>query len=192
MIEIKLSVEEYNRLYRKRKDGADCYYNLVFCVQENNKICFKTSENEDENIDYVLVEIDLNTTEGRILSKFLGCAFVVYQNEDFNSEYFRKSLLFDMECFWCEKKVKCSKWDDVNRLLKEVIFIDPVPYRTEDNLYVLEGLRNRIKDTLSDDMFKCTEKNIAKINRTMEILYSQLHSLIKQWNYTEESANSNG
>lgn len=184
LIKVKLSVEEYNRLYRKKNDGADCYYNLIFCVQENNKICFKTSKNEDENIDYILAEIDLNTAEGEVLSKLLGYTFIVYQNEDFDSEYFRRSLLFSMECFWCNKNVKCSKYD-VNRVLKEIIFIDPVSYRTEDNLYVLKCLKNRIKDTLNDDMFKCDGKDIIEINETMKILHSQLKRLIKQWEYKE-------
>lgn len=181
MITVKFSVEEYNRLYHKSRDDADCFYNLVFCEQIDNKIQLKTSSNEDENIDYVLAQVNADTLEGNFLSKFLGCTFVVIKT-DTNSESYGKTLSLETECFWCKHKCKFSNGEN-SKLYKELIFIDPIPHRTEDNLDFLYYVNDTINDILEDGLFKCEIDKIARIKRTMEILNSQLQDLIDEWDY---------
>lgn len=191
MIEVKLSVDEYNQLYRKKYED-DCYYSLIFCKRKNNKIQLKISKNNDENIDCVLTEIDLNTPEGEVLSKCSGCVFTVYENDNSTSEYFIRALFLNQECFWCSKDGNCSKKDNIN-ILKNVVFIDPIPYRTADNLYALKNFKHNIEDIIEEDVFKYNDSKIAAINETMKTLHSQLQSLVDEWDYNkEDSANGNG
>lgn len=192
MIEVKLSVEEYNRLYRKRHDD-DCYYSLIFCALENKKVLLKTSQNDDENIDYILAEIDLNTPEGEILSKCSGCIFTVYENDNFDSEYFIRALFLRKECFWCNRDKNCNKKYDINKFLEKIVFIDPIPYRTADNLYVLESFKNNIEGIMEDNIFECNDSKIAEINETMKNLHNQIQKLVSEWDYEQEdSVNVNG
>ena len=59
MIEVKLSVSQYNRLYKEKKEDDNWGCSLIFCELDNNKIQLKTSQNyNDRNIDYMLAEID--------------------------------------------------------------------------------------------------------------------------------------
>lgn len=189
MIEVKLSVSQYNRLYKEKKEDDNWGCSLIFCELDNNKIQLKISQNyNDRNIDYILAEIDLNTPEGEILSKCSGCNFVIYENDDFDSEYFIRALFLERECFWCDKDGNCSIKNNIDKLLKKIVFIDPIPYRTIDNLYVLEMLKGNMEDMLKKDIFKCNDNNLMAINETMGILHSQLQSLVDEWDYSKEES----
>lgn len=191
MIEVKLSVSQYNRLYKEKKEDDNWGCSLVFCELNNNKIQFKTSQNyNDRNIDYMLAEIDLNTPEGEILSKCSGCNFVIYENDNFDSEYFIRALFLERECFWCDREENCSKKNNIDKLLKKIVFVDPISYRTIDNLYVLEMLKGNMEDMLKKDIFRYNDNKLMAINETMEILHSQLQNLVDEWDYNkEDSAN---
>lgn len=181
MITVKLSIEEYNRLYHKSRDDADCFYNLVFCEQIDNKIQLKTSYNEDENIDYVLAQVNVDTLEGEFLSKFSGCTFSVIKT-DKNPELYGKALTLDTECFWCTHKCKFSHGENYE-LYQKLIFIDPIPHRTEENLDSLYYLINDLKDSLEDDLFEKGEPKLEEIKQSVLLLQQKLQNIIDEWDY---------
>lgn len=181
MITVKLSVEEYNRLYHQSGEDADCYYNLVFCEQIDNKIQLKTSSNGDGNIDYVLAQVNVDTLEGDFLSKFLGCTFSVIKTGK-NPELYGKALSLDTECFWCTHKCKFSHGED-SELRQKIIFIDPIPFRTEKNLDSLYYLINDLKDSLEDDLFEKGESKLEEIKQSILLLQHKLQNIIDEWDY---------
>lgn len=100
----------------------------------------------------------------------------------------RKRLTMDVKSI-----VKTSDISDMaDVLLKKIVFIDPIPYRTVDNLYVLEMFKGNMEDMLKKDIFRYNDNKLMAINETMGILHSQLQNLVDEWDYSkEDSANGN-
>ena len=72
MIEVKLSVEEYNRLFMLYLDRD---FDDIFCKVQNDKIIFV----DDRRSNDAIAKVNLNTLEGKILSNYRMS--VAYLNE---------------------------------------------------------------------------------------------------------------
>ena len=75
MIEVKLSVEEYNRLFMLYFDRD---FDDIFCKVQNDKIIFA----DDRRSNDAIARVNLNTPEGKILSNYTECQLRISMNNN--------------------------------------------------------------------------------------------------------------
>lgn len=178
MITVKLRKEEYNRLrggdvgvWRDEQDG------LILLEQKDNKICFISCDC-DEEIE--LAKIDLDTPEGGVFVKYIGCLIKTHSNSD------GKSLFVTRECFLCMDEIGCENCLYDYEELEQIVFIDPILYRDEHIYLEIEKWKTTIEH-LRKEKSLCNEyEKVKVINQTVNCLEAQLQNLLDEWNYKEE------
>ena len=195
MIEYKLSVEEYNRLFMLYLDRD---FDDIFCKIQNGNIIFVC----DRECNDVIASVNLNTPEGRILSNYTECPLRISINNDEDIFLHETCMNPDdqyighcencrvdyCQCSYsCEKDMK-QKIDRLEKNINDIKFINPISGRSYERVKELSRwqlqIGNYIKkfsDNADDDM--------KKICETAYLLQSQIQLLYDKWKYTEDSAN---
>ena len=189
MIDVKLSVEEYNRLFMLYLDEED---NDLFCKVRNNYIIFVYDPESDDAI----ASVNLNTLEGKILSNYTECQLRIAVNNDGDIFIHESCMNPDDQyfghcynCFvnYCQHSYSCKKniHDKIKKLdknINDIRFVDPIPNRDyhfvkelERWESVIEGLNKDFSNNANDDV-----KNICE---TAHLLHSQIQALYNKWKY---------
>lgn len=207
MIDVKLSIEEYNRLYMFviTNEHNNFFYKMenenLFCKIKNDHIIFVY----DPESDYAIASVSLNTPEGRILSNYIECQLRVSVNENGDISMYETCMNPDDQyighCYNCNVDYcKCSyscekgmkqKIDGLEKNISDLRFIDPISNRNYELVeklkewqFLIENMHTKLSDKEDDDTNKICE--------TVQLLQSQIHTLYEKWKYTEDSANGNG
>ena len=195
MIEVKLSVEEYNRLFMFYLDE---YSDNLFCKIQNNYIVFVCDPDSDDAI----ASVSLNTPEGKILSNYTECQLHISINNDGDISIYETCMNPDdpyighcYNCFvdHCQCSYSCRKGmkqkiDELDKNINDIKFIDPIPNR--DYCFVKELRRwVSVLEGLNEDFSNNADGDVKNICETAHILQSQIQALYDKWKYTEDSAN---
>ncbi len=198
MIEVKLSVEEYNRLFMAYLDK---YCDDIFCKIQNDKIIF-VYDHESNN---AIASVNLNTPEGKILYNYTECQLriSINNNEDIfvhetcmnpDDQYIGHCYNCNVDychCSYdCEKGMK-QKINELDKNINDIKFINPIPSRNYEDTkelrrwqYLIGDYIKKFSDNADDD--------IKKICEAAHLLQCQIKALHEKWKYTEDSANGNG
>ena len=195
MIEVKLSVEEYNRLYLTYLDRD---FDDIFCKVQNDKIIFVY----DHESNYAIASVNLNTPEGKILSNYTECQLRI--SIDFDEAIFIHETCMNPDdpyighCYHCSvdhcrcsyscKKGMKQKIDELDKNINDIKFINPIPDRNYELVKKLErwkfligDIHKRFTDSVDSDA-----KNLCK---TAHLLQNQIQLLCGKWKYTEDLTN---
>lgn len=198
MINVKLSIEEYNRLYMFYLDEYND--NLFFKIQNNHIIFVYDPESDD-----AIASVDLNTPEGKILSHYIECQLRISINNDGDIFIHETCMNPDdpyighcyncnvnhCQCSYSCKKGMKQKIDELDKNINDLRFINPIPNRDYHFVKELKRWKN-ILEGLSKDFSKNVDTDVQEICRTTELLQNQIKVLYEKWKYTEDSANGNG
>lgn len=191
MIDVKLSVEGYNRLFLYYLQGKEQYKEIHVKIRDN-KIIFVC----DYDSDVAIASIDLDTPEGRILSNYTECLLRVEVNNDGalfmcescmnpNDEYIGHCY----NCFvdYCKSSYNCKK--EVREKIKgmeititDLRFIDPIPNRSRSLVEKVERYRSITQKT-KEDFSEIMNDDVRVICETIHLLQCQLEELCNKWNY---------
>lgn len=193
MIEVKLSVEEYNRLFMAYLDK---YCDDIFCKVQNDKIIFVY----DRESDKAIASVNLNTLEGKILSNYTECQLRISINDDEDIFIYETCMNPDDQyighCYHCKvdycqyscRKGMIQKIDKLEKNINDIKFINPIPDRNYELVkelgrwqFLIGNIHKRFTDSVSSDA-----KNVCE---TAHLLHSQMKVLYDKWKYTEDSAN---
>lgn len=192
MIEVKLSIKEYNSLFMLYLDRD---FDNIFCKVQNDNIIFVY----DHESDYVIAHVKLNTPEGKILSHYTECQLRISIKND--EEIFMHETCMNPEdpyighcyncnvnhcqcSYSCEKGMldKIAKFDNN---ISDIKFINPIPSRSYERVkelsrwqFLIGDLRKKFSDNADDDS--------KKICETAYLLQSQIKALHEKWKYTED------
>lgn len=192
MIEVKLSVEEYNRLFMAYSDK---YCNDIFCKIQNDKIIFVYDHESDE----VIASVNLNTSEGKILSNYTECQLRISISND--EDIFIHETCMNPDdsyighCYNCNvdhclctydcKKGMKQKIDELDKNINDIKFINPISGRSYERVKEISEWKwmigNMYKE-LSDNV----DADARNVCETAQLLHSQMKTLYDKWKYTEE------
>lgn len=185
MIEVKLSIEEYNRLY------LFCLYGESYfsCKREKDNIIFVHNPESNNAIAHV----KLNTPEGKILSHYTECLLDSNAYEDGNISMWNVCMGEYADCdncrvsgysYSCEKGIS-KNLDKLDEKLEDICFVDPIPNRKHhyvEELEKWEGAIGKLNKVFSDN----PDGDIKKICETANILKNQIQSLLDKWEYQKK------
>lgn len=192
MIEVKLSVEEYNRLFMLYFDRD---FDDIFCKVQNDKIIFV----DDRRSNDVIASVNLNTPEGRILSNYTECQLRISINNDEDIFLHETCMNPDdqyighcencrvnyCQCSYsCEKDMK-QKIDRLEKNINDIKFINPISGRNYERVKEISKWKwmiGNIYKELSDNV----DTDAKKVCETAHLLHSQMKALYDKWKYTEE------
>lgn len=188
MIDVKLSIEEYNRLFRLYLDKD----NSIFCKVQNDNIIF-VYEHESDN---AIASVNLNTPEGKILSNYTECLLRVASDENGNIFISESCMNPDDQylghcynCYvnHCECSYSCRKnmLEKIYKLDKNICdlrFIDPIPNRDYGYIEKIREWKYTVM-RLNKDFFDSKNDDIQKIYETAQLLKSQMEALEDEWRY---------
>lgn len=192
MIEVKLSVEEYNRLFGLYLDE---YFDDIFCKVQNNSIIFV----DDRESDDAIASISLNTPEGKILSNYTECQLRILINNDEDIFIHETCMNPDdpyighcyncnvdhCRCSYdCEKGMK-RKIDELDKNINDIKFINPISGRSYEGTKEL----NRWQFIIGDYIKKFSDNaddDVKKICEMAQLLQSQVKSLHEKWDYNRQ------
>ena len=195
MIEVKLSVEEYNRLFMLYLDRD---FDDIFCKVQNDSIIFVYDRESDDAI----ASVELNTPEGKILSHYTECQLRISINNDEDifiheicmnpdDQYFghcENCKVDYYHCSYCCEKSMIQKINELDMSINDIKFINPIPnrsYECVEELYrwqlIIGDLHKKFSDNADDDT--------KKICETAHLLQNQIQLLYKKWKYKENSYN---
>ena len=189
MIEVKLSVEEYNRLFMLYLDG---YLDDIFCKVQNDSIIFVYDRESDDAI----ASVKLNTSEGKILSNYTECQLRISINNDEDIFLYETCMNPDdpyighcYNCFvdHCQYSYSCRKGmlEKIHKLdknINDIKFINPISGRSYERTKELNGWQFIIGDYIkkfSDN----SDDDVKKICETAHLLQSQIKALHEKWKY---------
>lgn len=192
MIEVKLSVEEYNRLFMLYFDRD---FDDIFCKVQNDKIIFV----DDRRSNDVIASVNLNTPEGRILSNYTECQLRISINNDEDIFLHETCMNPDnqyighcencrvnyYQCSYsCEKDME-QKIDRLEKNINDIKFINPISGRSYERVkkiskwkWMIENIYKELSDNVDTDA-----RNVCE---TAQLLHSQMQALYDKWKYTEE------
>lgn len=195
MIEVKLSVEEYNRLFMLYLDRD---FDDIFCKVQNDKIIFV----DDRRSNDAIAKVNLNTPEGKILSNYTQCQLRISMNDDEDIFLYKTCMNPDDQfighCYHCKvdycqyscRKGMIQKIDKLEKNINDIKFINPIPGRSYERVkeiskckWVIGNIYKELSDNLDTDA-----KNLCE---TAHLLHSQMKALYEKWKYTEDSENGN-
>lgn len=192
MIEVKLSVEEYNRLFRFYLDGD---FDDIFCKVQNDSIIFV----DDRESNDAIASISLNTPEGKILLNYTECQLRISINNDEDIFIHETCMNPDdqyighcyncnvnhCQCSYsCEKGMK-EKIDKLDKNINDIKFINPISGRSYERVKEISKWKwmiGNIYKELSDNV----DTDAKKVCETAHLLHSQMKALYDKWKYTEE------
>lgn len=191
MIEVKLSVEEYNRLFMLYLDRD---FDNIFCKVQNDNIIFVY----DHESDYVIAHVKLDTPEGKILSHYTECQLRISINND--EEIFIHETCMNPEdpyighCYncnvnHCQCSYSCEKGmlDKIGKLdknISDIKFINPIPGRSYERVKEISKWKwmiGNVYKELSDNV----DADAKNVRETAHLLHSQMKVLYDKWKYTE-------
>lgn len=197
MIEVKLSVEEYNRLFRFYLYRG---FDDIFCKVQNDSIIFV----DDRESDDAIASISLNTPEGKILSNYTECQLRISINDDedifihetcmnpddpYIGHCYNCNVDYCRYSYDCEKGMK-RKIDELDKNINDIKFINPISGRSYEKTkelniwqFIIGDYIKKFTDNADDDA-----KNLCE---TAHLLQNQIQLLYSKWKYTEGSANKN-
>ena len=189
MIEVKLSVEEYNRLFMLYLDRD---FDDIFCKVQNDNIILVYDRESDDAI----ASVNLNTPEGKILSNYTECQLRISINDD--EEIFLHETCMNPDdpyighcnncnvnhcqySYSCEKGIK-EKIDKLDKNINDIKFINPILGRSYEGTKEL----NRWQFIIGDYIKKFSDNaddDVKKICESAHLLQSQVKSLHEKWKY---------
>lgn len=181
MITVKLSVEEYNRLYYMRED---IYF---LCKKLEDEIAFV-----DINNERIIASVKLHTKAGRILSCYTDCLLTCCVKEN-------KSIIVHNVCigdyadcmncstcgytysYSCDKGIS-KKLRKLKYKIDDIQFIDPLSNRDRA---IVDKIKKRSCEihSMKNDFLSNPDEEIKKICRTADVLENQLKELFGKWDY---------
>ncbi|MCH5250613.1 MAG: hypothetical protein J1E98_11800 [Lachnospiraceae bacterium] len=188
MIEVKLSIEEYNRLFMLYSDKE----NTLFCKIQNDHIIFACDRYSNDAI----ASISLNTPEGEILSNYTECQLRVSINHNEDIFVYETCMNPDDQyighCFhcyvnYCESSYSCrkdiyAKIKKLDKNINDIKFINPIPNRDYD--FVKELYRyERVIEGLQEDFSDNADGDVKEICETAHLLQNQIKELYDKWKY---------
>ncbi len=189
MVDVKLSIEEYNRLFMFYINE---YNDNLFCKIQNDHIIFVYDPESDDAI----ASVDLNTPEGKILSHYIECQLHISINNDGNIFIHETCMNPDdqyighcdnckvnyYQCSYsCEKGIR-QKIDELDKNIDDLRFIDPIPNRDYYFVKELKRWENVFKG-LNEDFSKNMDTDVQKICMTVDLLQNQIKALYEKWKY---------
>lgn len=192
MIEVRLSVEEYNRLFMLYLD-RDC--DNIFCKVQNDNIIFVYDHESDDAI----ASMKLNTPEGKILSNYIECQLRISINNDGDIFIYKTCMnpddpyighCYNCDVNHCQYSYSCKKGikkkiDGLYKNINDIKFINPIPNRNYELVKELIRWQSQIGNIhkkLSDNV----DDDTKRICETAHLLQSQIQSLYDKWKYTED------
>lgn len=191
MIDVKLSIDGYNRLYLYYLQGENEYEEIHVKIKDN-KIVFV----EDYDSDSVIASVDIDTPEGKILSNYTECLLRVVTNGDGEIFIYEtcmnpkdKYLGHCYNCFvdYAQSSYKCRKGihekiKNMDKTINDLRFVDPIPNRNHRFVKDIERYGNIVKG-LENDFSHISDDDIKMICETAHLLQSQFEALYDKWNY---------
>lgn len=191
MIDVNLSIEGYNRLYLYYLQGEDECEEIHVKIKDN-KIIFV----EDYDSNVVIASIDLDTSEGKILSHYTECTLRIFANEDGEIFIYESCMnpndQYLGHCYNCfvdyaQSSYKCKKGihekiKNMNKTINDLRFVDPIPNRNHRFVEDIERYGN-IVEGLENDFSHISDDDTKMICETAHLLQSQLEALYDKWNY---------
>lgn len=173
MIEVKLSIEEYNRLY------MFCLYgeSYLYCKKQKDNIIFV----HNPKSDCAIAHVKLNTPEEKILSYYTECLLDNNVYEDGNISIYKVCMGEYADChncrigyctYSCGKGIS-EKLDKLNEKLDDIRFVDPIPNRKHHYVEKLEKWGETIVK-LNKDFSNNPDSEMRKICETADILKSEV------------------
>ena len=163
MIEVKLSVEEYNRLFMLYLDRD---FDDIFCKVQNDKIIFV----DDLRSNDAIAKVNLNTLEGKILSNYTECQLRISMNDDEDIFLYKTCINPDDQyighCYHCNidycqyscRKGVIQKIDKLEKNINDIKFINPIPGRSYERVkeiskckWVIGNIYKELSDNLDTD-----------------------------------------
>ena len=198
MIDVKLSIDGYNRLYLYCLQGKDEYEEIHVKIKDN-KIIFV----EDYDSNVVMASVGLNTPEGKILSNYTECLLRVVVNSDGEISVFESCMnpndQYLGHCYNCfvdysQSSYKCRKGihkkiEQMDKTINDLRFVDPIPNRNYSIVKEIERYGNVIKK-LEKDFSSISDDDAKKICETAHLLQCQIEELYDKWKYTWEETGS--
>ncbi|MBD5535134.1 MAG: hypothetical protein HDQ99_05680 [Lachnospiraceae bacterium] len=190
MIDVKLNLEEYNKLF------GLCLYeddNSVFCKVQDDYIIFLYDPESDDAI----ASVHLNTPEGKILSNYTECRLRITVSNNNGDIFISKSCMNPDDqylghcynCFvnHCQSSYSCRKnmLEKIHKLdknINDLRFIDPIPNRDYGYMEKIRKWEYTIMK-LSKDFFNSKNDDIQKIYETVQLLHNQMETLQEEWRY---------
>lgn len=192
MIEVKLSVEEYNRLFSLYLDED---FDDIYCKVQNDSIIFVYDRQSNDAI----ASINLNTPEGKILSNYIECQLRISINDD--EDIFLHETCMNPEdpyighCYYCNvNHCQCSysckkgikqKINELDKSINDIKFINPILRRSYERTkelsrwqYIIGNIHKELSDNADNDA-----RNVCE---TAHLLQSQIRALHEKWKYTED------
>lgn len=189
MIEVKLSIEEYNRLFIWYLDDEETD---LFCKVQNDYIIFVCDRYSNDAI----ASISLHTPEGEILSNYTECQLRISVNNNGDISIYETCMNPDDQyighchhCFvdYCKSSYSCRKnikrkIDELDKNINDIKFIDPIPNR--DYGFVKELYRyERVIEELQKDFSNNADSDVKEICETLHLLHNQIIALHDKWKY---------
>ncbi len=184
MIDVKLSIEEYNRLYMFCLYG-ECY---LYCKKQKDNIIFV----HNPKSDYAIAHVKMDTLVGKILSNYTEC--LLNSNvENGNISMYNVCMGEYSDCencrvgyctYSCEKGIS-KELDKLDKKLTDIQFVDPIANRKHHYVKKLEEWEEVIRK-LNKDFSDNPDSDMRKICKTADMLKSQIKSLLDKWEYEKK------
>lgn len=193
MIEVKLSIEEYNRLFMFYLDDEET--GELFCKVQNDRIIFVCDCYSDDAI----ASISLNTPEGEILSNYTECQLRVSINNNgdifiYNScmNPYDQYIGHCYHCFVdhckssysCKKNIK-GKIEELDKNINDIKFVDPIQNRDYDLVEKFGKYESMVK-VIQEDFSDNADGDVKEICETAHLLQDQIKALYDKWKYKDQ------
>lgn len=179
MITVKLSIEDYNRLY--------CMwgYSYFLCKRVEDEIVFVRMDGNS-----IIAHVKFNSLAGNILSHYTECLLKCYVKKNGNisvtkvcyGEYANCKNCSINYCRYDCKKGISKKLRKLRHRIEDIHFIDPIHNR---NIDTINNLRDWVKiiPQMKEDLSPNQDDKIQEICTTADLLEKQLKKLLDKWEY---------
>lgn len=179
MITVKLSVEEYNRLYVQ---CVDCEETCFLCKRLNNDIVLIEPDS-----DLPIVHIKTNSPEGIVFSHYTNCMLdcFIKENGDISFHNACDGAYYGCENYSYRAGCKLGISDYLNKFtpkIEDICFIDPIPNRNSEIIETL-NYSSRMIASMDEDFKLNPDETIKRIRMTAKVLKTQLEELYTKWSY---------
>ena len=183
MIEVNLTLEEYNSLYNQ------CIGGFVFCTKQCDSIILVDNPDSQN----VIATVKLNSPEGKILSYYTNCLLEGEVGEGKISLYNTcAGTIYDCDnCSFAPGRYFCDKGiskilDGLEYKIEDITFIDPIQGRNYKTVEYLKQCCGKI-DLMRETFEKKSAPELQEVYKTIEILHSQIKNVVEKWDYYDIS-----